>query len=290
MARTFYQIINLLRYRFLLFAGLLPYVLASAVAFHLTGQFRPELFLVGLGGLVLALIGVEAFNEYFDWVGGTDRVFQLDPKPVTRRTFFLGLIVFALAGLLALYLTWRLGGPIIIIASIGFLCALFYLAPPLKLTYRGLGELTIAFAYGPFMMSGSYYLQTRQLDIRPLFVSILPALLLFMIALVNEVPDYYQDRLVGKRNICVRLGRESTVKLYGLMALVFYTLLIGSLLTGNLPSWAWLTLSGMPLLLASYLRARKTYDEPRQFIGAIRYLLIHYVWILGILITAYFIG
>ncbi|MBI4712837.1 MAG: hypothetical protein HY762_06020 [Planctomycetes bacterium] len=151
MAGTFYQLMGLitfLRYRFLLFAGLLPYVLATAFTFHLTGQFDLELFLVGLGGLVLVLIGVEAFNEYFDWVGGTDRVFQLDPKPVSRRTFFLGLLVFALAGLVALYLTWRLGWPIIIIASIGFLAALFYLAPPLKLVYRGLGELTIVLAYG----------------------------------------------------------------------------------------------------------------------------------------------
>ncbi|MBI4712836.1 MAG: UbiA family prenyltransferase [Planctomycetes bacterium] len=107
---------------------------------------------------------------------------------------------------------------------------------------------------------------------------------------MNEIPDYYQDKLVGKRNICVRLGRKNVVKLYGVLALVFYILLVGSLLTGNLPPWAWFTLSGTPLMLVSYLQARRTYDNPRQFVGTIRYLLIHYVLVLGILITAYFMG
>ena len=38
--------------------------------------FDAALFWSGLAGVVLAVIGVEAFNEYFDSRMGTDRVFN----------------------------------------------------------------------------------------------------------------------------------------------------------------------------------------------------------------------
>lgn len=286
MAGTFYQLVRFLRYHFLLWAGLLPYLLGSSLAATHDQRFDLELFSLGLGGLVFVLLGVEAFNEYFDWVLGTDRVFQLAPKPVTRRTFLVGLLAFGLAGLVAVYLTWRVGWPIIIIALSGFLAALFYLAPPLKLTYRGLGEAVIALSYGPLMMSGAYYLQRRQLDERTILVSLAPALLLYLVALLNEVPDYYQDKLVGKRNICVRLGRARTIKLAGGLAVLFYLLLLAGLLSGLLPRLSGLSFLALPLSLVTYLRAKRTYDTPLQFIRAIRYLLIQYVIILSILIVA----
>ena len=39
-------------------------------------------------------------------------------------------------------------------------------------------------------------------------------LLIMALAVVNAIPDFHQDRLVGKRNLVVRLGRERAVWLY----------------------------------------------------------------------------
>ena len=205
---SFIQIDTLVRYRFLLFAGLLPYVLGAAIAFYSDGQFSLLLFFIGLISLLFVLIGVEAFNEFFDWRMGTDRVFQLNPKPVTNSTFFIGIAAFFVALIGAIFLTLESGVMVIILSFIGFFAAFSYLGPPLKLAYRGSGEIVIALSYGPFMMLGSYYIQTQRMDFTPLFVSIIPALLLFGISILNEVPDYLQDRLVGKRNICVRVGQK----------------------------------------------------------------------------------
>ncbi|MDP2933798.1 MAG: hypothetical protein Q8N81_06770, partial [bacterium] len=72
-------IVQLIRYRFLLLAGLLPYCLGASVAYNDTRRFDAGLFSLGFTGLFFVLAGVEAFNEYFDWQYGTDRVFQLDP-------------------------------------------------------------------------------------------------------------------------------------------------------------------------------------------------------------------
>jgi len=287
MGGTLFRLIKLVRYRFLLVAGLLPYGLGTGIAFYLEERFDLFLFLIGLIGLLFVLIGVEAFNEFFDWQLGTDRVFQLNPKPVTSRTFHVGIAAFSVALIVGVFLTLKLGPAIILLSIIGFSASFFYLGPPLKLTYRGFGEITIALSYGPFMTLGSYYVQTQQMDFTPLFVSILPALLLFTIAILNEVPDYFQDKLVGKRNLCVRIGQKNVMKLYGGILAIFYIVLFAGLLSGIFPRLAWLVLACLPLSLMSYIIGLRNYDKPHRFVSAIRYMIIHYVIVLSILIVAY---
>ncbi len=59
------------------------------------------------------------------------------------------------------YLTLRGGWPILAFALLGGMAAIFYVAPPIRWAYRGLGELVIALSYGPWMVLGSLYLHTR---------------------------------------------------------------------------------------------------------------------------------
>lgn len=287
MGGTLSRLITLVRYRFLLFAGLLPYVLGAALAFYSDGQFSLLLFFIGLISLLFVLIGVEAFNEFFDWRMGTDRVFQLNPKPVTNSTFFIGIAAFFVALIGAIFLTLELGVMIIILSFIGFFAAFFYLGPPLKLAYRGFGEIVIALSYGPFMIIGSYYIQAQRMDFTPLFVSIIPALLLFGISILNEVPDYFQDRLVGKRNICVRIGKKNAVRLYGGILALFYVALLIGLFSGRFPPLAWLVLVCLPISLICYSIGIRSYDNPHHFVSAIRCTIIQYVIALSILIMGY---
>ena len=287
MGGTLTRFIKLVRYRFLLIAGLFPYGLGAALAFYYQARFSLSLFLVGLTGLLFVLVGVEAFNEFFDWRMGTDRVFKLNPKPVTNNTLLLGIASFFIALIIAIVLALKLGIPIIILSLVGFFAALFYLAPPLKLAYRGFGETIISLSYGPFMVLGSYYVQTQRLDLSPLFVSMVPALLLFTISILNEVPDYFQDKLVGKRNICVRIGPKNVVRLYGGILTIFYVLLLGGLFRGWFPGFAWLALACFPISLMSFTTGMRTCGNPHQFISAIRYGIIHYVVVLNIFIAGY---
>ena len=59
------------------------------------------------------------------------------------------------------YLTVHGGWPILAFALLGGAAAIFYVAPPIRWAYRGLGELVIALSYGPWMVLGSLYLHTR---------------------------------------------------------------------------------------------------------------------------------
>src|SRR5262245_30134849 len=112
--RRLWRIVSLVRYRFFLFAGLLPSLLGAAWAWAMAGACGTALFWGGRGGVVLAVIGVECFNEFFDAQMGTDRIFNpADLPPVTRVTFWIGTVAFAGALAIGVYLAWRLGWPIL---------------------------------------------------------------------------------------------------------------------------------------------------------------------------------
>lgn len=281
------SIIRLIRYRFLLFAGLLPYCLGSAIAYSSTGRTDFILFAVGLTGLFFVLVGVETFNEYFDWRYGTDRVFQLDPKPVGTSTLYIGIASFCVAFVFAVFLTAKVGWGILFFASLGFIAAAGYLGPPVRFTYRGLGEIVIALSYGPAMVLGSYYLQTGRISLEALFVSAIPAILLFNIAIINEVPDFLQDRLVGKRNLCVRMGREAVVKLYGVLTISFFLVCAVGLVMGKFPRAAWLVIFLAPLAYRNYRTARSRHDDPFSFLPAIRGTIVLYVATIVVLILGF---
>ncbi len=275
--RRLLRILGMVRYRFFLYAGLLPYLLGAAWAYGVVGMFDAPIFWSGLAGVVLAVIGVEAFNEYFDSRMGTDRVFNPEDAPPTPNwVFWLGAAAFAGALAVGVYLSVRDGWPILVFALLGGLAAIFYEAPPIRWVYRGLGEVVIALSYGPWMVLGSLYLHTRAVSWDALLASLVPGLLIMALAVVNAIPDFHQDRLVGKRNLVVRLGRRRAVWLYLLLAAAgLLTVLVG-VIAGEFPKPCLAALLALPLLATSARRAVHTFESPRRFVPAIRSIVSCY--------------
>jgi 1,4-dihydroxy-2-naphthoate octaprenyltransferase len=276
--KRLWLVFSLVRYRFFLYAGLLPYLLGAAWAYAMAGAFDAAIFWSGLGGVVLAVVGVESFNEYFDSRMGTDRVFNpADLPPMSGWVLWVGVAAFAGAFAVGIYLTYRGGWPIFAFALAGGLAAIFYVAPPIRWAYRGLGETVIALSYGPWMVLGSFYLHTGTLSWGALWASLVPGLLIMALAVVNAIPDYHQDRLVGKRNLVVRLGRRRGVWLY--LALAAAGLVVAALgvSAGVFPVACLATLLAAPLLVQSARVAVRTYESPRQFVPAIRAVVTCYL-------------
>jgi 1,4-dihydroxy-2-naphthoate octaprenyltransferase len=201
--------------------------------------------------------------------------------------------VIAFAGALAvgIYLTVRGGWPILAFALLGGAAAIFYEAPPVRWSYRGLGEAVIALAYGPWMVLGSLYLHTRQLSWSVFWASLVPGLLIMALAVVNAIPDFHQDRLVGKRNLVVRIGRERAVWLYLTLAASGLLIAAFGVLAGAFPAACLGAMLAVPLLAASGRCALRTFDAPRKFVPAMRsmvgcYLIAVGLFTLGILLHA----
>ena len=291
--RRVLRVIAMVRYRFFLYAGLLPYLLGAAWAYAMAATIDVPMFWSGLGGVIFAVIGVEAFNEYFDARMGTDRVFNPRDLPsISDGVFWIGVGAFALALAVGIYLTLRVGWPILVFALLGGAAAIFYEAPPIRWSYRGLGELVIALSYGPWMVLGSLYLHTRTVSWPAFCASLVPGLLIMSLAVVNAIPDFHQDRLVGKRNLVVRIGRRRAVWLYlALAALALCVVAIGVAI-GLFPIATLGALLALPLLIASARRASDTFETPRLFVPAIRsivtcYLVAVMLFTLGILLHAW---
>ncbi|PCI40295.1 MAG: hypothetical protein COB53_01465 [Elusimicrobia bacterium] len=272
------KIFSVVRYRFFLYAGLLPYLLGAAWAFAMEETFHANIFWTGFFGIFLSVVGVEAFNEYFDSRMGTDRVFNPEEEdPIPDWVLWLGIAAFAAAASMGLYLAKDGGWPIIMYTLLGGMAAVFYVGPPIRWVYRGLGELMIALSYGPWMTLGSLHLQTHEFSTGALLASLVPGFLIMGLAVVNAIPDFYQDRLVGKRNICVRVGRKNAVWVYlGFGALGLFTPVAGAAL-GYFPLTTLAALAAVPLLILSGKEAVNTYDTPRAFIPAVRYIVVCYI-------------
>jgi 1,4-dihydroxy-2-naphthoate octaprenyltransferase len=276
--RRLLLVASLVRYRFFLYAGLLPYLLGAAWAHAMEGAFDAPIFWSGLGGVVLAVVGVESFNEYFDSQMGTDRVFDPDDlPPMSAWVLWLGIAAFAGAFAVGVYLTYRVGWPIMAFALLGGMAAIFYVAPPIRWAYRGLGETVIALSYGPWMVLGSLYLHTRAISLDALWASLVPGFLIMALAVVNAIPDYHQDRLVGKRNLVVRLGRRRGMWLYLALATAGLLTVVVGAAAGVFPATCLAALLSLPLLVSSARAAVHTYESPRQFVPAIRAIVSCYL-------------
>ncbi len=262
----------LVRYRFFLYAGLLPYLLGAAWAYGVDRQFRPGVFWLGLLGIFLAVVGVESFNEYFDAKMGTDRVFNPDAdENIPEWMFSLGVAAFALAAAVGFYLAWEGGWPVVLYTLLGGAAAVWYVGPPVRWVYRGLGEAVIGLSYGPWMTLGSVQLHTHRFSWGALAASLVPGLLIMALAVVNNIPDYHQDRLVGKRNLVVRLGREKGRLLYLALSGLGLAVIVAGAAAGTFPRLCLLAaLPGAALWWASLRAGRDTWDTPRAFLPAIK--------------------
>ena len=271
------NIFGLIRYRFFLFAGMLPYILGQAVAYGLRGSLNWNYSLWGFVGIFLVLVAVELFNEYFDAKEGGDRIFSPGDIKIPAYFFPLGLSALTLAFIVGVYLTLQVGFPVLLFSFFGFLGAYFYVGPPIRWACRGFGELTIALCYGPFMVLGSYYVQTRAVAFVPFFVSLISGVSIFCLAILNEIPDYYQDMLVGKRNLVVRLGKEKAIVLLKLALTVLFALLGLGVILKIIPLLALAALVTLPWILKSIRTVEKNYDNPKVFLFAVNTIVVTHV-------------
>ena len=271
------NIFKLIRYRFFLFAGLLPYFLGQAVAFNSQETLSWSHFWWGFAGIFFVLVAVELFNEYFDAKQGGDRIFSHEQPEISDWFYKLGILALGLAFVVGLYLTLQTGWPILLFSFLGFLGAYFYVGPPIRWAYRGFGEIVIGLCYGPFMLLGSYYIQTQRIDFVPFFVSIISGLSVFCLAVLNEIPDYYQDRLVGKRNLVVRLGKQRALLLLKLCLAGVFVLLILGVVTKTIPVLAIIAVMTLPWILKSIKSIEKNYDNPKTFLPAVNTFIVTHI-------------
>lgn len=133
---------------------------------------------------------------------------------------------------------------ILSIGIVGVLLAYEYHAPPLKLSYRGFGELAVALCYGPLIALGTFLVQVQRLSLVLAFALLPLGLLIAGFLWANEFPDYPADKSAGKNTLVVRLGRPRAARCFLFIELFAFALLLVLPLLGFTP-WILLGLAGL---------------------------------------------
>jgi 1,4-dihydroxy-2-naphthoate octaprenyltransferase len=252
-------------------AGIVPVLVGTSAGVAAAGSFNPLLFALALAAIICLHLGANLANEYFDHLSGNDRLNKnrnpfsggsgliqqglTSPKAVLFAAW-LAFALTAMAGMVMLLITKS--AFILALGLIGIFGGYFYTANPLKLGYRGAGEIIIAFLFGLLPVYGAYFLQTGAIDIMPLAPAIIVSLLIFLVILINEFPDLEADAAVNKRTLVVLFGPNVAAKIYTATLVASYAVAIVAAIAGpQIRSAGLLYLLTLPLAVA-ILRFLKT--------------------------------
>jgi len=220
------------------------------------GFFHPLTWILTLVGVVLAQAASNMLNDLYDTRQGIDANdyprLKYAPHPlvnglVSLRGLIVAVVLCILPGaVIALYLIHRQGWEVGIFVAAGILVSFGYVAPPVKLKQRGLGELVQILAWGPVITGGTYYVVTGQLPLK-VWVASLP----FGIAVATALMAKYIDRVEIDRTrwiltLPVLLGERRAKRLAQILVWTFYLLVTGLVAAGWLPWAALLVLLSLP--------------------------------------------
>jgi 1,4-dihydroxy-2-naphthoate polyprenyltransferase len=268
--------------------GVFPVIIAGAAAFA-ADVFNPVYFIIALLAAASVQIGLTMFNDTLDFQYGTDKC-TLDTKnpfsggsgvlasgcvrPKQAMAVIIGLYVFAL--LCGIYFAFTAGIESLYIAGLGAFISIAYSAKPFRLAYRGLGELAMLLGYGPVLTAWAYYVHAGTVTTDILLAGIIPGLCMWTMILINEIPDYAEDRAAGKKNLTYRLTPKGSKNLFIASLAVIYVYIAILIATNVLPFLAALAFLGIPLAVNAAQTANREYADPLKIAKANRYMVLIY--------------
>lgn len=228
----------------------------GAMLAAIDGHFSLGRWLLVTLGLILAHAANNMVNDLFDTLEGIDTEdyprsgYALHPLLdglVSRNGLIAAILVCNLIDLaIAIYLTYLCGWPVMLFAVAGLLTSVFYVAPPLKLKQRGLGELAIFLIWGPLMIGGTYYVLAGAVP-KGIWMASVPYGLAVTTALMGKHLDKAEkDEEKKVSTLPVVLGRKGALLVTGLMVWAFYLFIVGMATSGTLPWFVLLTLLSLP--------------------------------------------
>ena len=222
----------------------LAYTAGALAANPASGVFGNPLFWLGYLCLFLLEVATVLINERVDFPSDRDNRFfgpftggsrVLVDGLLSRREVGAGIVLALLAFVAAV--AWLLAltpgsvPAVLAVLVVLSVLAIGYTAPPLKLSYRGLGEVDVAITHSlGVILCGFVFLGGPLQDPLPWLLSV-PLLLAILPSItLSGIPDLEADAAAGKRTLAVRLGHRGVLRL----SIVFTVLAAAGALTWDL--------------------------------------------------------
>lgn len=282
-------------------AVILPVTMGTSYASYKGAAFDALSFFLALIAGVLCHGGMNVLNDYFDSLSKADEINLTPLTPFTGgsrmiqnklmsqgETLLVSLILLFMGSAIGLYLVWLKGIFILVIGVSGLLTGALYSAPPVFLAGRGLGEITVFLNFGLLTLSGAYFLQTGNLTLDAMIVSLPIGFLIAAILYANEFPDYESDKASGKRNLVVRLTPKRARYGMFIVGAMTYLSVIIPVITGYLPLRFLAGVISLPFFLKASMDVMSFYQIPDSMKKPIKLVILSHA-LTGAAITIAFL-
>jgi 1,4-dihydroxy-2-naphthoate polyprenyltransferase len=211
----------------------IAYSMGAAAAPRNPKKLNLEVYWVGYLALFFIELSTILVNEYYDY--GTDRL-NRNASPFTGGTrvlvegqlgfpevrvgIWISIILAVGLGCLLIRIDPQVSSfSILLLIFLGLFLGVGYTAPPLKFSYRGLGEITVALTHSSYVILCGYIFEGGAWNETlpwvlsvPLFFATLPAIIL------AGIPDRLADKEVSKKVIAVLWGPRKAALLAAFFA------------------------------------------------------------------------
>jgi 1,4-dihydroxy-2-naphthoate octaprenyltransferase len=200
-------------------AGLALFVFGASWAILLGAPFSLPRVLLGYLVLLTAQLSASYSNDYFDvevdkhdspnfFSGGSGVLVDHPGLRQPAKWTAIALIACSLVLGIVFQIVYSFSILFSVFVILGNLISWFYSAPPVKLAYRGFGELAMMVLIGVLIPGMGFLVTSGQMGVDGLLFSIPMMLYGLAFNLAIEIPDMESDRLGGKRSWVARKGRS----------------------------------------------------------------------------------
>lgn len=225
-----------------------PVILGSVMALY-DVKINWLLFIAMMVACLALQIATNLFNEYYDFKRGLDTedsvgigggIVRHGLKP--RNVLTVAIVLYIIAALIGVYICMSSSWWLVVIGLFGMAIGYLYTGGPLPIAYTPFGELFAGALMGTGFVLISYFIQTGDVTLTSVLISIPPGILVGAINMSNNIRDIEEDTKGGRKTLAILLGRERAVVTLAFAFVVSYAWIIVLVMIGMASPWALIVL------------------------------------------------
>lgn len=240
------------------------------------GYFSIVIFCLALLTTILLQILSNLANDFGDAIKGTDNENRVGPtraiqsgkitKTQMKRAIIINAILAFISGLLLISYSFNSDSLIYILIFV--ILGIGAIAAAIKYTmgknpygYSGLGDLFVFLFFGIIGVIGTYFLQTKQINLNLIFPASVIGLLSAAVLNMNNMRDIENDRASHKNTLVVKIGLKKAKYYHTSLMILSLIFLVITIFIFQLPQLSYIALIPYVVLIKNIITTWKTTDN-----------------------------